>query len=296
PPPEHAALVAGRLRPLPVFVSVASTLAEFEHLAGAPCSGGERFVEWRDALASLDEDTRRAALGRLGEGWGVALTTLDELRCELRLRALVAHHAAMRAAELVCFQPPLEPAALARWEQARGLSLPPYARRVFTELGTYEDIDADILALDPRSDELRCGPRLDELFAEIDPDALAGPERLRGRIARALERLASGDLGPLPRDVEVAPGRLPLPVAWIGGWFEGNHGDDNLLLVCCGALADQLLGARNMFHGGDQLRPIGHLIDWLYERYFDALEAPVPADERVIVDDSLLPGLRFTDS
>ena len=47
--------------------------------------------------------------------------------------------------------------------------------------------------------------------------------------------------------------------------------------------------------GGDEALA---LHDWPLEveAYFDALEAPVPADERVIVDDSLLPGLRFTDS
>ena len=174
------------------------------------------------------------------------------------------------------------------------MMLPVYTRAVWTHVGTIVD-DESALFFDPRH-EYFMSPEMfrnkDWYIEDGDGDAAVR------HLGRAYQRYRSGSResfaeSALGRQVgeELDASRAPLPMAFVGGFFEGNHGDDNLFLILDGPLADHLICYENMFHGGGALHFVGHVTDWLYESYFLALECELPGEEEFASNDVSMVGL-----
>ncbi len=256
----HESLSQLRLRP------VDDDLEDIARRLGArEFTGGERWPEWRAVFERAEAPARARALAHLESRWGEPIPDLITLRRCFRRHALRAHHARLGC---MCLGPPNEPARLDAWERRYG-PLPRHARAVLLELGTlHGSVDQDCYSLTAADDmfsPLGSEPTR-ELFM-LEPDDLG--ESLAA-LGHALRELASGRHESIDTRAPRPSGAGERPrVSHIWSFFEGNHGDANLLLVHDGPLADAVLSWDDLQHGGGPVTVAGHIVDVLYEGYLE---------------------------
>lgn len=165
----------------------------------------------------------------------------------------------------MCLGPPASPVRVVAWEAEYG-PLPPCARALLLETGTvHGDIDQECYSFAPDSEFFApIGADVNRELFMVDEEEMDEALAALGHVLRAF---ADGEAEPLSTRGFSADG-APAHVSHLWSFFEGNHGDSNLVLALAGPHADQVFEWSNFQHGGGPVRRAGHIVDVLYEGYF----------------------------
>lgn len=266
--------------PVSEGLSAEALWGELRALSNHRFEGAERWSKWLALFEAFKQDAERdAAIAYLARAWELPTPTLAGLRVEFKQRLMLAQANSLRGVVDVDddLSPPLPLEELEAWEQLYQVRIPEPLRRFVLEISAGYMLKEEEFTFDLRDEEMFKPHRehLDEWFDD-------GMPWYRDTLSAVLAHLESRDLETFHEPLKLA---CPLDDALMGqssaevaestlvmrAYMEGNHGDDQTLLITRGPLTGYMLHADTVIHAGEDGQGASfhfsgeHVGDWLYD-------------------------------
>lgn len=246
---------------------------EVRALVHGELSGGELWEEWSRVFRAFPAAKLPEVGAYLQQSWGSpkAPVRLPELREAFRYKLLCRQLEVLREEGIHPFSESITLAEVVAWEQEFGLTLPPYFRAFLLSIGagallSYEHALFSLGAC-PRSIPLRPLAERDDMRSMIPELACAIEHLTKHPSQRVIMADALEGREPGPEALESAGSCVTLE-----SFFEGNHGDHEVLLLLSGPRAGHTLYGSDMYHTGGQFMWGRGFVGWLDMTLPDILE------------------------